>query len=143
MDRQGIDLALNRLPDGIADRRVDLAGDLGHRHPGRDEDPQLDPNPGAQADDDRRWSQAEADEELSGQAVVGQAGDAVAAEHGGTHDLADRPTADEQLARFVLGGARQLDLQGRVGLHPEWARRVRRIDVLSYRLLEPVSARSS
>jgi hypothetical protein len=52
VDRDPADLAVDGLPDGIADRGIDLAGDLGYRDTEGDGDVQLDVDPVIDADGD-------------------------------------------------------------------------------------------
>ena len=59
VDRDPADLAVDSLPDGIADRGIDLAGDLGYRDTKRDGDVQLDVDPVIDADGDSGRSETE------------------------------------------------------------------------------------
>ena len=102
VDGQPPDLALERRPERVADRRIDLAGDLGDRDTVGDGQVELDIERLAEVDVDARVAEPEpAEQAVDG--LAGEAGDAVRPERGGAHDVDDGPAGDERSTGGRLG----------------------------------------
>jgi pyruvate/2-oxoglutarate dehydrogenase complex dihydrolipoamide acyltransferase (E2) component len=102
MDRQAADLAVERPPQRVADRRIDLAGDLRDRDPVGDRQIELDVERLAEVDGDPRMAEPEPAEQPV-ERTGGEAGHPVRPERRGPHDIEHGPAGDERSTGGRLG----------------------------------------
>ena len=115
------DLEVERPLDGVADRRVDLAGHLGDRHAERDLQVELHVEPSSMRDGDPGMGEVDEGEE-TGERAAGQARDPVRAEGRATDHVRDRAARHERSARRLSGWhAGDVLLARRVGRRPAGA----------------------
>ena len=103
MDRHGRGLGPDGSSDGVADRRFDLAGNLGNRQAASHPEIEIDPQAPSPVDPNPRFGKTRHPEKPIHRAKGPNSGHAVAAESARADDVDDCPTADDEPSPLGLG----------------------------------------